>query len=140
MENMSSISYDVFEKNFPEVIVYLNKITTVEDIKKYFQLFSDISNIARKFRVKFFTEKYCYTIYGKLPYDGSDEKSCLGAGSSNRKPLAGEDWTRGRDLPDGEFSLQTWILILIGVFKHEMIKLEPETKIKSEYKEEAITK
>ncbi len=47
----------------------------------------------------------------------------LGATVSSRKSRAGEDWTRGSDLADGEFSKETWFAILGDIVGHELVKI-----------------
>jgi len=72
-----------------------------------------------------FTERHKYSIYahhheGRTPY--------LGAGVSNRTPRAGEDWMRGNDLPDGDFSRETWDAIKRAIIKNEMVALSDYIK------------
>ena len=52
-------------------------------------------------------------------------RSYLGCTASTRKPRAGEDWDRGNDLPDGPFNRRTWIKILNGIVKYELVLLAP---------------
>jgi len=47
----------------------------------------------------------------------------LGCVVSCRKPRAGEDWTRGNDLPDGPYSYETWQKIKNGILKYELVKV-----------------
>ena len=42
---------------------------------------------------------------------------------SSRKPRAGEDWTRGNDLPDGKFNEDTWIRIKNAIISYELVKI-----------------
>ena len=35
-------------------------------------------------------------------------------------PRAGEDWTRGNDLPDGKLTKETWSSILRGIICYEL--------------------
>jgi len=47
----------------------------------------------------------------------------LGAVAQQRTPLAGEDWTRGRDLSDGDYSVETWHKILADIVAYELVRL-----------------
>jgi len=50
-------------------------------------------------------------------------RSYLGCVSSSRKPRAGEDWHRGRDLADGPLSEDTWQRILADIVSYEMVRV-----------------
>jgi len=52
-----------------------------------------------------------------------DEDSYLGCQVSSRKQRAGEDWSRGNDLPDGKFNKKTWDRIIYAIVSYEMVKL-----------------
>lgn len=56
------------------------------------------------------------------------EKTYLGATASSRTPRAGEDWTRGNDLADGEFSKETWHKILADIVGYELVKIQRPIK------------
>ncbi len=78
-------------------------------------------------RFKIYTDKNSYQIVAHE----RDKNSYLGCQGSSRKPRAGEDWTRGNDLHDGDFSEETWHRILGDILSYEMVKIhklqEPET-------------
>jgi len=63
-------------------------------------------------RVKLFTDGHEYSISATPGY--------LGCGVSTRKPRPGEDWARGNDLADGEFSEGTWLRILKDIVAYEL--------------------
>ena len=65
--------------------------------------------------IRIFTKDCMYNIVAKADYLG-----CL---TSNRKYRAGEDWTRGHDLPDGKFSYSTWQYIKLAILKNELVKV-----------------
>ena len=48
-------------------------------------------------------------------HERKGRKAYLGCITDSRKPRAGEDWTRGNDLPDGDFSKDTFNRIMLGV-------------------------
>ena len=71
-------------------------------------------------RVRIYTDINRYSIVA-IEREGTD--GYLGGGASSRKPRAGEDWTRGRDLADGAFSHKTWHKILADIVSYEMVKI-----------------
>jgi len=71
-------------------------------------------------RLTFYTNTNKYTIKAKPTY--------LGGGASCRKPRAGEDWTRGRDLADGDFTCETWREILADIVSYELVKICQQNK------------
>jgi len=70
-----------------------------------------------------FTDNYRYCIHAK---DESKNDGYLGCVVSTRKPRAGEDWTRGNDLPDGKFDRKTWNKIKNAIIRYELIQIEPK--------------
>jgi hypothetical protein len=68
----------------------------------------------------FYTDEYKYKI---LAIDRPDDGGYLGCLVSSRKPRAGEDWTRGNDLPDGPLEEQTWFMILNAIINYELVEL-----------------
>lgn len=81
----------------------------------------------------FYTDNHCYTI---TAIERPAGKSYLGCGVLTRKSRAGEDWVRGNDLPDGDFTQQTWTRILNAIICYELEKLSTFQK-PSEIPEEA---
>jgi len=55
-------------------------------------------------------------------------KSYMGCQVTSRKARAGEDWHRGNDLPDGDFSKKTWDRIIYAIVSYELVKLSPFQK------------
>ncbi len=78
-------------------------------------------------RFKLYTRDHAYAIVAKQ----SDKKSYLGCVASARKPRAGEDWTRGRDLADGDFSQETWNKIKNDILSFELVKIAKKQRIES---------
>ena len=85
------------------------------DIEIVSQGFSDGEESAN---VRLYTDNNVYTITAKV-----GATSYLGCGASARKPRAGEDWTRGNDLPDGKFCKETFDAILAGIVGFETVKV-----------------
>ena len=74
--------------------------------------------------VRIFTKEHIYQIGARETY--------LGCIASVRKPRAGEDWTRGSDLPDGKFSKPTWEKIKSGIVRYELVKVTKPLKQNTE--------
>ncbi len=49
----------------------------------------------------------------------------LGCIASCRTQRPGENWTRGSDLPDGEFSRETFDEIIRAIVAYELVDLDP---------------
>jgi hypothetical protein len=70
-------------------------------------------------RIRIFTDTNCYNIVAKE----HAQSGYLGCISRSRKLRAGEDWTRGRDLPDGPLTEETWREILANIVSYEMVRV-----------------
>lgn len=76
-------------------------------------------------RFYFYTDEHKYYI---VAIERSVGRSYLGCQVSTRKPRAGEDWSRGNDLPDGDFTKETWNSIIEAVVRYELVKLSKYQK------------
>lgn len=75
-------------------------------------------------RFSIYTDTNRYSIVAK---EGNQNRvSYLGCVASSRKPRAGEDWTRGRDLADGSLSEETWRKILADIVSYELVKVHSD--------------
>ena len=102
-------------KEFPLLHKWLEELSWYKKLEDYIY----ISNYKKgEIQLKIFTKNYYYTIVAKLP---KKEKpyGYLGTYGNCRKPRAGEEWTRGNDLSDGEYSRDTW-----EAFKNNLIFFE----------------
>ena len=73
-------------------------------------------------RFKVYTNDHCYSITALVEQRTVGQyHTYLGCIASSRKPRAGEDWTRGNDLADGELSLETWNKILADIVSYELV-------------------
>ena len=87
---------------------------------KWLQRFSRFSpkkievatNSESRLIIKLFTDRNVYAIGASDTY--------LGCTASNRTPRPGETWTRGSDLPDGNFLEETFISILGAILFYEL--------------------
>ena len=72
-----------------------------------------------------YTDEYRYYINA---IERKDNKNYIGCNVVARKTRAGEDWTRGNDLPDGPFNKNTWNRIIYAIVNYELVKLTPFKK------------
>lgn len=72
------------------------------------------------FGAVFYTSNTRYSIRVSSTY--------MGCTASSRKPRAGEDWTRGRDLADGPATVETWRRILGEIVSYEMVRIAKQVQ------------
>jgi len=73
-----------------------------------------------RMRCKLWTFTNCYSIDASW----KDGAGCyLGCTAASRKPRAGENWTRGNDLPDGPFCQETFDQIVRAIVKYEAVEV-----------------
>ena len=77
--------------------------------------------------MKIYTDNNYYSITA-YPESEKIEKGYLGCVASCRKPITGEDWTRGADLADGPFKYDTWVKILSDIVDFELVKIHKSIK------------
>lgn len=77
--------------------------------------------------VKIWTDTNEYRVRISLKPMGRLEDAYMGASASSRKPRAGEDWTRGNDLPDGGFSEALWQEIMVAIVRYEAQEVKSES-------------
>ena len=133
MESNEPITKESWKKQFGK---WLKEICPWDKIEEYVQFHGQIlpgldssrvrvvedSNWARAgksnkdmIKLVIFTKDYSYWIRVSKKY--------LACGASTRKPRAGEDWTRGNDLPDGKFCRETWENIKNAIVRYELVKV-----------------
>ncbi len=83
--------------------------------------------------IKIYTETNCYRIsaFVEKYESGEIKKTYLGCIANSRKPRAGEEGTRGNDLPDGPFTRETWQKILAHIVGYELVKVHKKHASKS---------
>lgn len=74
-------------------------------------------------RIRIYTDRNRYTISAHANTVHGDDRGYLGCVATNRKPRAGEDWSRGNDLADGKLEEETWRRILADIVSYEMVRL-----------------
>lgn len=80
-----------------------------------------VVNTEEEIRLRIYTARNCYAIHahktdGRWPIYFACE-------ASTRAPRPGEDWTRGNDLPDGEFSKETLNQIMGSIVFYEALEV-----------------
>jgi len=68
----------------------------------------------------FYTDSYRYRIFA---IERKNDRNYLGCTATARKSRAGESWSRGNDLADGEFTNETWIRIIESIVRYELVEL-----------------
>lgn len=116
------ISFNEFSEKVPEFAKWVKYLTPFDRVDDYLFFFQSKSN-SERFIVKLFTNEYEYTISAKISSNNKNN-GYLGAFASKRKPNVGENWTRGRDLPDGEYNEETFRKISFGIIQNELKKIE----------------
>ena len=75
------------------------------------------------FRIGNNGKKNCYITTNNYEYciavNNRDPKGYMGCIASCRKARIGEEWTRGKDLPDGPYTIKTFRSILAGIVRSE---------------------
>lgn len=77
----------------------------------------------RRINVNFYTNDYIYHILAVFGEDVSSKDGYLLCTSSCRKKRAGEKHGRGSDISDGNFCYETWLSILSGIIRNELVKI-----------------
>ena len=84
------------------------------------------SNPPSRTNINLYSHDYYYHI------TCTEESKYLGASCSCRKPRAGEDWSRGHDLPDGKFNCTTWEKIKHAIIQNEFVKIAKQSMPKED--------
>lgn len=85
------------------------------------------------FAIRIYTSKHKYQISAR-------NGTYLGCTASTRMSRPGEDWTRGNDLPDGEFSEETLARIFRSIVFYEAKEVVKGVKRMEDRAEEKQTK
>ena len=93
-------------KNGRQLVIWLERFSRFSPKK-----IEVAQNSESRFIIKLYTDRNVYAIGVSNTY--------LGCTASNRTPRPGEEWTRGNDLPDGNFLEETFIRILGAILFYE---------------------
>lgn len=108
--------FGVLREQFSELAQWLKTICRA-NFEDY--IVADYKENSMKLTI--FTKDYSYHVSAKLPEDKVG--GYLGCIVQTRKPRAGEDWNRGNDLSDGQYSYETWIKIISDIVAYEMVRV-----------------
>lgn len=108
---------DKVKKNYPEFFGYLTKYIQGDINLEYLCEFTFKDN---------YLDMNLYTSENKYSFRYSKESNYLGCIMSKRKPLPGETWTRGHDLPDGYATEDTMIRIIGSILSLELKEIHRE--------------
>ena len=128
---MNNNALEVLQQEFVELAQWLKPLCRYGKIED----FVIIDHKEGKTNLKFYTKDHKYCISAVLPgvrdkegfknEDGTyrEDNGYLGCVGQTRKPRAGEDWTRGNDLPDGPYTEETWDKIIHAIIAYELVKV-----------------
>lgn len=136
---------------FPDLVKWLNQISRRGNFDNFFYISDYKEEKERKIRLRFFTKEHSYSLSVRLPSEErkrvieTDEKGkvlvnadvpvndgYLGCIGQVRKSRAGEDWNRGNDLADGNYSQETWQEIKDDILAYELVKVVRNSPDKDE--------
>ena len=129
--------FNIIKAEYPEFYGWLKQISRYGEVENHIIL--DYKN---GIGVTFYTKDNQYHISARLPNEFrkhviKEDKNGKVVSESNepinggylgcivqtRKPRAGENWTRGNDLPDGKYSEETWRDIVNAIVAYELVKV-----------------
>jgi len=155
---MNHKPFDVIKAKCPEFYEWLKEISRYSEVEKfvlpdykngirvYLYTHNYVYNIIVKLpTIKDKTCSYCNSTKTKKMDTGNTKERMIfcyncGKGSESkwgylgctvldRKPVAGEDWQRGRDLADGAYCYKTWKEIKNDIIAFELVKVaKPKEK------------
>jgi len=116
---MKDKPFNVIKAEYPEFYDWLKEISRFQKVEDF--ILPDYKN---GIRVYFYTHNFRYSI-SIIPPKTKNKKDegYMGCTVLDRKPIAGEDWQRGRDLPDGKYCYETWQKIKNAIIAFELVKI-----------------
>ena len=116
----------ILKQAYDEVRGWLRAIYSPSQIDKAVLVRPDAGQCG-SIHVKIWTSTNEYRVCVSPRPTGGLEDAYMGASASTRKPRAGEAWTRGNDLPDGNFSKELWQEIMVAIVKYEAQEVKSES-------------
>lgn len=132
-------SISILKENFSELFNWLKQISRESKIENFIYI-SDYKK--GEIQLKIFTKDHQYYISAHLPkiimsspeieskngitilgIDGKKDGGYLKCIAEARKPRAGEDWNRGNDLANGNYSEKIWQEIKDDILAYELVKV-----------------
>jgi len=118
---MNDKPFNVIQAEHAELYEWLKEICRSDKVENF--IVPDYKD--GRISVRFYTKENRYNIS-----IGDGDNRYLGCTVTTRKPRAGEDWNRGRDLPDGEYCKKTWDKIKDAIVAYELVKVIKSTTSK----------
>ena len=100
---------------YNDLVRWLKKIAKVENTKRTMLIVDQ----GERIKIIFFTATYKYAINARKDH-------YLGCTASQRISRPGETWTKGSDLPDGDYDEETFGRIIRRIISNEMTNLQLE--------------
>jgi len=121
--NATLIKYEQLINVAPEFALWLKGLVQYGNVDSQVLIFLDTKEAGKnRFICRLFTNDHCYSISGYKPEE--DNGGYLGCIASTRKSEVGEDWNRGNDLPDGNYSKKTFDAIVTRIVAYELKTLQ----------------
>ena len=118
---MNEKPFNIIKATCPEFYEWLKEISRLSEVEIFV-----LPDYNKGIRVYFYTHNYQYNILINPPdknKDGKEKDTYLGCTVLDRKPIAGENWQRGKDLPDGKYCYETWQKIKDAIIAFELVKV-----------------
>lgn len=115
----------ILREKYPELSQWIKSICRFGKIEDF--IIADYKK--ERLHLILYTKDHQYGIHAVLSgarkdYKGEEkDNGYLGCIAITRKPRAGEDWNRGRDLADGSYSEKTWNEIVNDIVAMELVKV-----------------
>ena len=124
---MKDKPFNIIKAEYTEVYEWLREISRYSKVENF--CLPDYKNGVR---VYLFTRDYRYSISFRRPGEkNKKDDGYMGCTVTTRKPRAGEDWNRGNDLADGDYSEKTWDEIKNDIISYELVKIVNSPKEKN---------
>lgn len=107
----------------PELATWLKKIVKYGNVDSQILIMRKHESKCLRYRCWLYTNDYRYTFSAHIKFD-ENEKDYLGGYVETRKPRPGENWHRGNDLPDGEYTEETFNKIVRAIVAYELKSLQ----------------
>lgn len=127
---MNEKPFNIIKATCPDFYKWLKEISRLSEVESFI-----LPDYNKGIRVYLYTHNFRYSILVR-PHNKHIERkeddrvvgesnnlSYLGCTVLDRKPVAGENWQRGRDLPDGKYCYKTWQKIKDAIIAFELVKI-----------------
>lgn len=104
-----------------QLILWVSDLIFPGKVEDYIHILKNYKDESEEiFEFYIYTDEHRYRIYA---VDRTTDAGYLGCQALARKIRAGEDWSRGNDLPDGPFIKATWVNIIERIVNYELVQL-----------------